>query len=91
MDQIARNSAVEFPLALRQDSPAQPLCVNAEAWLKSSDGDVETPIQHAQVRPRGERRRNHLRRWLFRGMDELRRQQANAPAPEIGRRLDESL
>ncbi len=89
MDQIARNSAVEFPLALRQDSPTQPLCVNAEALLKSSDCDVS--VLYAQVRPHGERRRNHLRRWLFRGMDELRRQQANTPAPEIGRRLDESL
>lgn len=44
-----------------------------------------------RVRRLGERRRDFLRRWRFRGMDELRRQQANAPAPRIGGCLDESV
>jgi len=34
------------------------------------------PTLYVHVRRRGERRRDHLRRYLFQGVDELRRQQA---------------
>ena len=38
--------------------------------------DTRGPTLHVRVRRRGERRRDHLRRYWFRGVDELRRQQA---------------
>jgi hypothetical protein len=40
------------------------------------------PTVVVRVRPRGERRRDHRRRYCFRGLDELRRQQAGREAPE---------
>jgi hypothetical protein len=40
------------------------------------------PTLHVRVRRRGERRRDHLRRYWFRGVDELRRQQAGDDPPK---------
>jgi hypothetical protein len=40
------------------------------------------PTLYVRVRRRGERRQDHLRRYLFRGVDELRRQQTKDDPPK---------
>ncbi|MCE5279128.1 MAG: hypothetical protein LLG03_14000 [Planctomycetaceae bacterium] len=65
--------------------------ISADSALCLKSEGLTGRFRFAGVRRRGERRRNFLRRWLWRGADELRRQQAAANAPQIGATLDESF
>jgi hypothetical protein len=65
-------------------SPGTPIVVEGQ----DQDRAVEVHVRRVQVQSRPQdRRENHLRRYVFRGMDELRRQQAHSrqakPPPEI--------
>jgi hypothetical protein len=43
------------------------------------------------VRAKTDRRHQFFRRWMLRGMDELRKRQANVEPPDPGMSLDEQI
>jgi len=75
--------------------PTLPAKRNGQALSRPSlDAVKSIVVQYVQVRAFGERRRDHYRRWLTRGIDELRRQHLATrapPPPEPGEHLDELI
>ena len=80
-------------LPFQKPVPALPARRNSRVISKPSLGVVkDITVQYVQVRAMGERRRDHYRRWLTRGIDVLRRQHLSTrapPPPEPGEHLDE--
>ncbi|MCE5278207.1 MAG: hypothetical protein ABFD92_11985 [Planctomycetaceae bacterium] len=69
-----------FPLALRAAAGTEPPCLKSDIpKMRARRGGVYRS---------GERRCNFFRRWLWRGVDELRRQQTAPDPPPIGGLLD---
>ena len=83
MDHEPQISSGELVLVRRVTSADQALSLTRQGPARLSPS--------VSVRRHGERRHDFFRRWFFRGVDELRRQQANVPTPKIGTNLDDLL
>ena len=84
MDNDEKNSLPDFPLlSLRTNGPMAPRRVEISF--------IDVPSQRVSVRRNHDRRYQFFRRWLWRGIDELRKRQANVEPPGPGLNLDERI
>ncbi len=84
MDNDEKNPSPDFPLlSLRIERPLEAKRVEINF--------IDMSPQEVSVRRNQDRRRQFFRRWLWRGMDELRRRQVNVEPPDPGLNLDEQI
>lgn len=77
---------------IEQDFPLVPARDAGPMLRRRADIVVrKASVRFARVLPRGERRRDFRRRYLLRGMDELRRRQNWVDPPPPGDELDTAL
>jgi hypothetical protein len=84
MDNDEKNSSQDSPLlSLRTEGAMVPRRVEVH--------HIDISSKKVFVRSKHDRRRQFFRRWTLRGMDELRKRQANIEPPDPGMSLDEQI
>ena len=84
MDNDDKNSSQDSPLlSLRPQEATLPRRVEVHY--------VDVSPRQVLVRAKNDRRHQFFRRWTLRGMDELRKRQANVDPPDPGMSLDEQI
>jgi hypothetical protein len=84
MDNDEKNSLSDSPLlSLRTEGTIAPRRVEVY--------HIDMCPRKVAVRGRHDRRHQFFRRWMLRGMDELRKRQANIEPPDPGVYLDEQI